>query len=292
MVYGQRSTFNHDLSENVAYNNPSFPSYICEGRLSLYPDYTANPHWHEDLEFIVILEGTMTYNINGQLVQLHENDGIFVNSRQLHHGFSMEHEDCDFICILLHPSLLSANLYFVQQYVEPFLRNRSNPFLILDHGTDWHQNILELLQDMFLADAKKPAPFLIQRQFMQIFELLCEHTDSISASTGNAADLDTVKNMILFVQEHYQEKVMLADIARAGSCCKSRCSTLFKTFLRESPMVYLNRYRLKSGCDLLRETNRTITEIALTCGFGGASYFCEAFRRHYKITPREYRGRE
>ena len=85
------SAFNVDSSETVAYNNPLFPVYVRYEILSRYPDYSAVSHWHEDLEFILIKKGKMTYNVNGELIELSESNGIMVNSRQLHYGFSGEH---------------------------------------------------------------------------------------------------------------------------------------------------------------------------------------------------------
>ena len=81
---------NSDLSENVEYNNHNFPAYIKPGILSLYMDYKAVSHWHDDLEFIVILEGKMSYEINGERIEISQGEGLFINSRQLHNGFSDE----------------------------------------------------------------------------------------------------------------------------------------------------------------------------------------------------------
>ena len=61
---------NLDLSENVSYNIPSFPVYIKKEQLSSYPDFCAVSHWHDDLEFVLILEGQMSYEVNGQHISL------------------------------------------------------------------------------------------------------------------------------------------------------------------------------------------------------------------------------
>ena len=68
----------------------TFPAYIKPGILSLYMDYKAVSHWHDDLEFIVILEGKMSYEINGERIEISQGEGLFINSRQLHNGFSDE----------------------------------------------------------------------------------------------------------------------------------------------------------------------------------------------------------
>ena len=63
-----------------------YPIYIRHSCLSSYPGYAAPPHWHDDIEFIIILKGGMTYNVNGKLIDLASGEGIFVNSRQMHFG--------------------------------------------------------------------------------------------------------------------------------------------------------------------------------------------------------------
>lgn len=284
------STFNFDLSENVAYNNPFSSAYIKEGLLSFFPDYTAESHWHEDLEFIVILNGTMTYNVNGQLIHLTDGDGIFVNSRNLHYGISAEHNECHFICILLHPSLLSSNKSFCKKYVEPFIQNTECPFVHLKNQLPWTREILNDLMKIFNTREEEASPFIVQSLFFHIFELLCLNTKSaIHIQDNNSANINTLKSMILFIQEHYSKKIALTDISKAGSCCKSKCSALFKQYLHESPVVYLIKYRLSKSCVLLRNTDLSITEIAFECGFHGTSYFCETFRKYYNTTPLDYK---
>ncbi len=123
------ATFNRDSSETVAYNNPLFPVYAEYSFLSAYPDYSCISHWHKDLEWIVVKKGTMTYNVNGTLVTLNEGCGIFVNSRQLHYGFSTAHRECEFLCILLSPELLSGSDWFFQNCVTCITENSSYPYL-------------------------------------------------------------------------------------------------------------------------------------------------------------------
>lgn len=72
-----RIPVNADLSENVRYNIPDVPAYIRRGKLSYHPNYRAISHWHTDLEFIVVLSGTMDYNISGEVVRLTAGQGLW-----------------------------------------------------------------------------------------------------------------------------------------------------------------------------------------------------------------------
>ena len=59
--------------------------------------------------------------------------------------------------------------------------------------------------------------------------------------------------------------------------------------MQQSPVEFLNAYRLKISCQLLCTTRKSITEIAMLCGFNHLSYFSKYFMECYGCTPREYR---
>lgn len=140
--------FNQDFSETINYNNPLYPACVSYGILSAYPDYSGVSHWHEELEFIVVKKGKMTYNVNGKLTELNEGCGIMVNSRQLHYGFSMEHNECEFICILLSPGILGGNRWFYQNLIERVTANCLYPYLYLGNN-GWQASVLERLNKMY-----------------------------------------------------------------------------------------------------------------------------------------------
>lgn len=64
-----------------------------------------------------------------------------------------------------------------------------------------------------------------------------------------------------------------------------------KQLVNMTPIQYLNHCRLTAAADRLRrEPERSVTEIALACGFTSSQYFATVFRHRYGITPREYRS--
>lgn len=287
------SYFNPDASETVAYNNPAFPVYVRYGVLSAYPDYSAISHWHEDLEFILIKKGKMTYNVNGELIELHENCGIMVNSRQLHYGFSKEHHECEFICILLSPQLLKGNEWFYQNCIEPVTQNAAYPYYRLSReGREGI--IMERLEKLYnsvsasLTDSL--SCFNVIEDFTAIMKLLYEKFPfEASMNTKDATELSLLRIMISYIEEHYTERITLEEIAAAGACCKSRCSLLFKKYLSDTPITYTTKLRLKKSLASLLDSGKSITDTAYECGFCGASYYCETFKKYYGVSPLAYR---
>lgn len=140
---------NSDLSENIQYNNPEIPAYIRKGILSVYPNYSAVSHWHDELEFIVILEGSMTYDVNGEFVTLEKGQGIFVNSQNFHYGFSKSKQECIFNIVLLHPSLLSHNPFITSEYLQPLLSNQALPYQKFTPTIGWQNQIILSLTDLY-----------------------------------------------------------------------------------------------------------------------------------------------
>lgn len=287
------SAFNADSSETVAYNNPRFPAYVRYGILSSYPDYSAVSHWHRDLEFIFIKSGSMTYNVNGELIELSESNGIMVNSRQVHYGFSAEHSECEFICILLSPELLEGNEWFYRNYIEHVVENPSCPYLYLDSGS-WQRAILDKVARMYHSFGGKSieglAYFELIEDFLFIMKTLYEKLPiEKQALAKESSELASFRNMITYIEEHFAERITLQSIAAAGACCKSKCSLLFRKYLRDTPITYTTKLRLGKSLGALLDSDKSITEIAYEYGFGGASYYSETFQKYYGMPPSKYR---
>lgn len=282
-----------DQSENVDYNCKEYPVYIRTGALSQYPNYSAVSHWHEDLEFVVILSGHMTYNVNGETLELMENNGILVNSRQFHHGYSRDFTECTFLCILLHPSILCVNEYFEHTYVTPVIADTTHPYLMLSRSVPWQEEILKTLLAIHARSQEENAILSIQQSVFTLWLSLCPNfPKQPEKPIRSDRQLTAVKKMVAFIQAHYKERLSLAMIAEAGNVCKSSCSALFRKYLRQTPVSYMTEYRLNRSIDLLLTTDLSVTEISYAVGFNGASYYSETFRKYYRCTPTEYVKRQ
>ena len=288
---GNISILRKDRLEEVNYNFPGVPLYIRKGTLSGYPGYSFTSHWHEDLEFIAIFSGEMQYNVNGEIFTLRSGEGLVVASRQMHYGFSDARKECSFLCVLLHPLLFSSNHVLEEEYVAPLRDFSPFSFLILRSNVPWQAEIMEQLcrMDKKLAD---PYPLLaLQSLGFAVWDLLFSHAchEREPQKEHASRQLAALKDMLRFIQQRYPEKIYLQDIADAGHLCRSSCSELFQRYLHQSPVRYLNTFRLRRSAELLTQTDLSILETADSCGFENISYFSKAFREFFGVSPREYR---
>lgn len=283
-----RIPVNADLSENVRYNIQDVPAYIRRGKLSYHPNYRAISHWHMDLEFIVVLSGTMDYNISGEVVRLTAGQGLMVNSRCFHFGFSDEKQDCEFLCILLHPDLLGGSAGVQKRYLEPLLDRRTLPYCLFRPEICWEKQMIDGLLEMEQMQ-QNGDPFLILAQFAMLMHTLSGNIHREPRKFQCETELDSVNAMVAFIQQHYHQPISLKEIAAAGNCCRTYCASRFQTYLGNSPGKYLCLFRLERSAELLSKTEDTVTEIAYRCGFSSSSYFCECFRRRYGVSPMVFR---
>lgn len=277
-------------SEKIVYDYSDCPAYTLHELLSHYPNYSAVSHWHDDIEFLTIQSGQMQYSVNREILTLEQGQGIFVNSRQMHYGFSKEHRECEFICILIHPLLLCASSAYEKNFVLPLIQNNEVPFFIFDPSVPWQAEILQQMAGIYAHREEKTAPLRILSAFSLIWSLLFENLPTSSqAEVHTNTDLSAIRSMTGFIQQNYTSKISLSDIAAAGSVGISKCCKLFSRYFSQSPNLYLNQYRLDKSALLLRETDLSITEIALSTGFSGASYYAETFRKWTGMSPGEFR---
>ena len=65
----------------------------------------------------------------------------------------------------------------------------------------------------------------------------------------------------------------------------------FKKVIGRSPMEYVNEYRIKKAIHYLKESDLTVTEICLECGYNNLGNFLKEFRKYTSTTPLQYRKR-
>lgn len=283
-----------DFSEIVPYEHMGIPLYIRTADLAAYPGMSAPCHWHDDIEWVYIMSGKMSYYINGKRILLNEKDSLMVNARQMHYGCSYKGQDCRFLCILFHPSLFGCNKALLQKYVTPVIENADCEYLHFHSEQTRGQEIAEYLEQIRCLKAEAADAYEIQAiaVIFQLWSSLLHCRELVfqnSKSDGNS-DLEIQKNMVSFIYQHYVEQISLNEIAASGNVSRSKCCLIFKHYLQQSPVDFLNTFRLKTSCNLLRNTEKSITEIAFSCGFNHLSYFSKLFIKNFGCTPREYRN--
>lgn len=285
-------TILQDGSERIGYENPAFPVYVRRGDLTSFSNMSALAHWHEELEILMPLKGHLRYNINGTLVTVQEGSAIFVNSRQLHNGFSEDGSDCVYMCLAFLPQLLSINGEIQNRFVLPLLTSHSVSHMLLCKTDPEHRPLLSAIARICVLGEEQPKGYEMQlmgQLYILWHGLYTLAADQIREEISTDGNVLIQKKMLDFIRTHYAEKLSVDAIAASGGVCRTKCWQIFRKYLGQTPNDYLNSFRLEKGMQLLKSTRMSVTEIAEACGFNSASYFTELFTRQKGCSPTQYR---
>lgn len=281
--------FRQDKSQILNYKNPLFPCLAEKSFYSPEMNVIVRSHWHDDIEIIYVTEGHLDCTVNGESIRVSAGTGICVNSKRIHSNRSKHGEYAVFYYALFNPALLCVSSYVEKNYVSPIIGEKSFDYLILKKG-DWTEEILSTVINMFESEDKSEAELEILEKSFRMLRIMHSSLDTKSAYyTASAQYVDTFKEMLTYIEDHYPEKISLDDIANAGSVGKTLCAKIFKQFSGRTPGEYLVKFRIAESMRLLDEGRLSITDIALSVGFNSASHYTKSFREIIGTTPNKYK---
>lgn len=275
--------------ETAPYNHNNFPIYITKEKFYASVPFTTYTNWHDDIEFVKILSGEITYNINGEIIRLSKGQGLFINSNQIHSSFFNEDNDCEFLCMIFQPSLLCAKKHYTEQYLLPILTNHAIPYYIFRDDVPWEKKVIRQIQAIYDIRAEKDFELLFTSIFFSMWADIYKNLDGTQKIvTSDTGSVMLFKKMISFMFSHYKEKISLDDICQVGNVCKTTCINIFRKHTGFTPNEYLTKHRLRMAISLMQDRDITLDELCYECGFSNASYFAETFKKFYGVSPKKY----
>lgn len=274
-----------------------FPVQVSYEALSRYPSGSFLLHWHPEIELTLILEGELEYQINGRTYHLVEGEGIFGNSNTLHTGYSLSGGECRYLSFTFHPKMIYGyeGSLIQRKYVEPVLISPRMKAIHFRCSEIRSKEILKLLADIHQWTLKRPDAYELKIKLVlgRIWELLFSYMKELpEAPAGDEKNIQRIKTMLSFMQEHYKEKLTLEDIASSVNICKSECCRFFKKHTSTTIFDYLLSFRVEQSLGLLTGTEYSITQIAEMAGFSDSCYYTKIFKKYKGCTPREFRKKE
>lgn len=251
-------------------------------------------HWHEEMEAVVLTQGSVVFAAGNRKYTLQAGEGFFINSGALHGAWSLDTSGCQFHSLVFHPRLVggSADSVFFQNYVQPLMGNSGLEGMVLSPRIGWQADAISAIENAWQACAQEPVGFEFQVR-TNLSQLLCLlQSSSPGGSTPNKKQLraaERIKNMLRFIHENFHEDLNTASIAKSAGVSESECLRCFHTIIGTTPIQYLRQYRIQRSAQLLARGRDSVSEIAQKCGFQDVSYFTKTFRELRGCAPSEYR---
>lgn len=132
-----------------------------------------------------------------------------------------------------------------------------------------------------------------QNEFMLLgyFYLIFSRMENHEQSGKGAYEKFYMRQAVEYIKNNYSYDIRISDIAKYIGIDRTY---LYRLFIQEeniSPKKYVTKYRLEMAMRLLKQGDRNVTEIALSCGFKDTPSFCKHFRSNLNMTPSQYKDR-
>ena len=248
---------------------------------------TAIPwHWHEALEFNYVVSGRVRVSTTGRSREFEAGEGFFMNSNVLAVMESIG--GCVLESHLFHPVFLSGHFksVFETRYLNPVIQNRGIDLVPLIPGGGEQRLLLQKLR-LLAALEHREAEFQTRNLLSEIWLLLLEVLKNLD--TDSPRNQERILTMMAYVRDNLDQKLTLEDIAASAAVSTRECLRCFQNSIGQSPMEYLIRCRIEEAKRLLKNPDRSVTDIALRTGFNSAAYFAKIFKRVTGMTPSQFR---
>jgi len=281
---------NNELYESVSHKTSFAPYSLHYTEVPYGAEPALYLHWHNEMEFLYLLEGELLFHIEDRTYFLRAGDGIFIPPGLLHYANSNSTAPVSFRAFVLSPDFIFSSLdaYAYNTYVLPVLHNNLSCALALHGSVDWQKLILSHLQQIFAQDA--PSELFVRGNLLLLWnELYRHHISSLRTAPTLRTLSDQLASSISYLQENYQKSITLGELAALIPLSEAQFCRSFKHLTGMTPFRYLVRYRILQSCTELTGTDKKITDIAFSCGFNNVSYYNRAFLQIMNMTPSEYR---
>lgn len=257
--------------------------------------YPRNPgfqvmHWHEDIQFIYVLEGKINIKTLHDTTTIHPGDGVFINKNVTH---LVEHEGTCHYYSFVFPD------YFLKFYfgspaaacVERITRSSQISVYPFTKKISWCDDVIMSLRELSELEKDK-TEFYVYEVLVHLSALWLTFEKNITLKFQKTSDLlnERMQTFLSYIEMHYAEEISLEQLAKSAHVSRSECMRCFKSSVQMTPYKYLIEYRLSKASELLLSTDESIGSIAISVGFHQVSHFGKCFKEKTGYSPRVYRS--
>lgn len=279
------------IEYDLTYNdfNPTV-FYVSKCRMTM----KGACHNHDYTELSFILSGKAQYLINDVVYDVAAGDLVICNPG-VEHTHIVSNKD-------------EPTIEFISGFYDFHFKNMAPNSIELKDGSCVLHTTAELKQDIMMhcyamiaekESCNMSKYFMIKTHLMQLLILVMREVSSDDNFEQSQCSFESynknyaVKQIINYLNENYNEKISLEQIAHNMYLSPVYISKIFKEETGESPINYLIKIRLEKARDiLLTSDGRSIKDIANEVGYDDVYHFSKLFKKYYGISPLYYRKRE
>ncbi|MCI8893815.1 MAG: AraC family transcriptional regulator [Lachnospiraceae bacterium] len=252
-------------------------------------------HSHDFFEVIYVLKGQSQHEIGIRHSQLNTGDLCILPPGSAHNIHV--YDDSAILDILIRrsafekvfSSLMDSDNILTSFFTGAIYAAGANDYIIFHTGQD--QALQSLILDMYqeCCSQEKYYEMLLDTQLAMLFaRLLRSYESSCELPPFQSRSESQIFGMIQYMNRNYQ-KISLKDLAEKFHYTPTYTSKRIHEATGRTFSALLAQIRMEHAARLLKSTTLTVGEIGLQTGYTTPEHFIRTFKKHFHITPNEYR---
>ncbi|MEW8957397.1 helix-turn-helix domain-containing protein, partial [Clostridium sp.] len=246
-------------------------------------------HWHKSIEILMVIKGSIDVTIESGIYTVSEREVEIINLEEAHRISSKE----DNLVLMFN---IDPN--FFQKYYDDINNMFFYAETSLEDGpqVDEKYDILKKYLSMILCEVVQKGEdydeYIEETLIDMLFHLINDFHYLIyekEALRNNEEQLERYHRIVKYIYNNYNNKISLQDIAKKEFLSTHYLSHEIKNTMGLSFKDFVNLTRVEESIKLLLDTDMTISDISEEMGFSHTRYFNKHFKKHYKLTPMQYR---
>ncbi|MBP3543379.1 MAG: helix-turn-helix transcriptional regulator [Lachnospiraceae bacterium] len=274
-IIGERENIlNHQFSISQVKRNPYFDM--------------REAHVHPYYELYYLISGKRRIFVNHTIYLVNKGDIVAIEKGALHRTTYLADKTHERI-----------NIHFTDEFIEPLfaefgketvLKCFKNPHMTIPASRrEYVDNLMQRMEYEFkLPDAFSKHLLKNHLYELLIFLIRCQEFQYSTMEELDAVD-EVIQEVAKYICMNYNTQITLEDAAKQANMSAAYFSRKFKRTTGFGFKEYLSNVRLKEAATLLLETNDSITDIALRCGYNDSNYFGDVFKKMKGMSPYQYR---
>lgn len=232
-------------------------------------------HFHNKIEIAYCVSGKQKISIDGVWYTLTAGDVALVFPNVAHELVKQDPPDTELI------SVISKADFFTAAYPELITKRPKCAFIEKEKLSE----DVKLAFSRMLAAKFNPGA-LIGWTYVALSEIM-NHLELVSIKTTDSFHL--APNLISYIDDNFKKPLTIKYLANEFGYSTSYITHVFYDQLKVPFRSYLAAVRSEHAATLIRSSGKNLTEIAYECGYSSTNTFCRCFKKHFSITPSEYK---
>lgn len=276
-----------DITNKIGYLNDNFKIFHIRDKKNIKFEY----HHHDFSKIVILIDGDLTYYIEGKSYILKPWDILFVNKNEIHKPVVNANKYSERIVIWLNPDFIAKYAQGNNDLLKCFEVAMKNNYNLLRLNMKSIENIKTLIQDIQSCDNSNEfgSEILKESLFIQLMVLM----NRLFLSSDKNRDIEdvqydkTIEEVLSYINSNLENDLSIDTIASKFFISKYYLMRKFKSQIGSSIHNYVIQKRLILAKSLISD-GLNMSNVCYKCGFNDYSSFVRAFKKVYGVSPSNY----